>query len=265
MSDEPNIPESNTHASKSRDIGAGLRERWRPMLTVLLTLEVLVAIGFAGFFLGHHNKITGGRVTVSATGTIVATPDTVNFQIGFQSKAPSATAALNDNNRKIKAIEKSLLAHGIKKSDIQTTSLNLYQSYDNYGHPQGFGVDDTLSVTAHGVKLAGHAIGAAVSASGNGVSVSGVNFTVANTKALKSEARAAAMRHALQKASDLAKGGHSSLGSIVSITEDENQYYPVFAGTAYYKSAINGRPDVPLQPGNASVTVNVTVVYSLAH
>ena len=75
-------------------------------------------------------------------------------------------------------------------------------------------------------------------------------------------ARIRAIDNARLAAGQLAKAGGTQVTSIVKITDNENQssnvYYPPFAANTALKSS------VPIQTGSQPVTVQVTVIYSLA-
>ncbi len=110
---------------------------------------------------------------------------------------------------------------------------------------------------------AGAAIDAAARAVGNGVQLSGVTFSISNQSKFLASARARAIANAHTEASQIAKGGGTTVGSIVKVTDEENTGstgiilpYAEFAGAAAH--------NVPVEAGSQSVNVQVQVVYSLA-
>jgi len=243
-----------------------LWHNWIKVIAVLVSLEVIAAIGFVGYTIGHSGAGANSTITVTSTGSVSAVPDTVEFQIGLHTVRSDELLATEVNNRKVTALENALLrGKFVKKKDLQTSGLAFYQNTNYAGVPNGWAVDDTLDVTMHHVKLAGAAIESAVLAGGSGVVLNGVTFSITNKSSLMGEARSRAMHNAFTKASQLASAGNSSVGAIKRITDQESQYSPVFYGSSYVnavKAASAG--GVPVQPGSQSVSVTVTVIYSLS-
>ncbi|MGH9303353.1 MAG: SIMPL domain-containing protein [Acidimicrobiales bacterium] len=205
----------------------------------------------------------GATITVSGSGSVQGTPDTVSFSIGVQSNAVSANGALSDNNARTAALEASLEAHGVTKADMQTSDLNIWPNYNN-GDLTGFSADDTLNVTMHRLSTAGAAIEAGAEAVGNGVQLNGISFSISNQSALLAAARAKAMRSAATQASQLAEGAGLALGGVVRVTDQEGTPSPEFYGASSFTD-VAGRAalPVPIQAGRQPVSVQVKVVYLL--
>jgi hypothetical protein len=188
----------------------------------------------------------------------------MSFQIGVQTVATSAAAALNENNIKMKALEASLLKNGVTKKNLQTDGLNVYQNTNNSGTVTGYTVSDNLNVTTHNLQKAGTLLGAAANTVGNDIQLSGVTFSISNESAVLAKARAAAMRNAHTEAAQIAKGGGTTVGQIVKVTDQENT-----GGTGivmpFAEAAAKMATSVPVEAGSQSVNVQVEVVYSLAN
>jgi uncharacterized protein YggE len=228
----------------------------------MVTALVVAAVGFAGVALGHSKGRAASTITVTGSGTVQGVPDTINFQIGVSTVSPTATAALSENDNKVRALEAALLKNGVTRKEMQTSGLNIYDNTNNQGVVTGFTVQDTLNVTMHKVQRAGTAIDAAAQAVGNGVQLNGVSFTITNDSSLLRAARIRAIDNARLAAGQLAKAGGTSVTGIVKITDNENQssgiYYPPFAANTALRAS------VPIQTGSQPVNVQVTVIYSLA-
>ena len=261
MSDNTNTE----HQAHSHAGGRSIRPR--PRLTgwilTMVTALVVVAVGFVGVELGHSKGGANSTITVTGSGTVQGVPDTINFQIGVSTVNPTATAALSENDNRVRALEAALLKNGVTRKELQTSGLNIYENTNNLGAVTGFTVQDTLNVTMHKVQRAGTAIDAAAQAVGNGVQLNGVSFTITNDSSLLKAARIRAIDNARLAAGQLAKAGDTHVAGIVKITDNENQnsgvYYPPFAaGEALHAS-------VPIQTGSQPVNVQVTVIYSLVN
>src|SRR5665213_2776941 len=174
---------------------SGRRPRLTGWILTMVTALVVVAVGFVGVALGHSKYGATSTITVTGSGTVQGTPDTINFQIGVSTVNPTATAALTDNDNKVRALEAALLKNGVTRKEMQTSGLNIYDNTNNQGVVTGFTVDDTLNVTMHKVQRAGVAIDAAARAVGNGVQLNGVSFTITNDSSLLRAARIRAARN----------------------------------------------------------------------
>lgn len=230
-------------------------------VTVLVAVLVVAAVALAGVALGHSQSSPKATITVTGSGTVQGTPDTLNFQVGVNTVASDAATALAENNARVASVESALLGHGVTRKELQTSGLDIYENTNNSGVVTGFTVDDILNVTMHRLSNAGAAIDAAAHAAGNGVQLYGITFSISNQSKLLGAARARAMQNARTEATQVASGGKSSVSAIVRITDQENSsssnvIYPL--GTAQPSAS-----KVPIQAGSQSITVQVTVVYAL--
>ena len=239
------------------------RGRMGLRLAIVAIVVILVAgLVLASVALGRSSSSKVATINVTGSGTVQGTPDTLNFQIGVQTVAASAAAALAENNTRMSSLEAALLGNGVTRKNLQTSGLNIYQNTNNAGQVTGFSVVDDLNVTMHKLKLAGAAIDAAARAAGNGVQLNGVTFSISNESKLLAAARAKAMRNAHDEASQVAAGGGASVGSIVKVTDQENTspnvVYPFAAATS-----LKAASGVPIQAGSQSINVQVSVTYAL--
>ena len=240
----------------------GRRPKLASWFLLMVTVLVVVAVGFVGVVLGRSSNTKAATVTVTGSGTVQGVPDTINFQIGVHTVSATATAALDQNTAKVYALEAALRRDGVTNKEMQTANLNIYENTDNNGNVTGFSVDDSLNITMHNTKRAGAAIDAAAHAVGNGVVLNGVSFSITNQSKLLAGARERAMKNAHLAASELANAGGTRVTTILRVTDQENQGsnfpYPLATGQSSFKAA------VPIQAGTQPITVQVTVVYSMA-
>ena len=229
---------------------------------LVIFAAVIAAIALIGESLGHSSSSPGATISVTGSGTVTGKPDTMSFEIGVQSMAASAKAALAENNTQMGQLESSLLSHGIVKKNMQTSGLNIYANTNQAGAITGFTVQDNLNVTTHKLNSAGAALDAAANAVGNNVVLNGVTFSISNQSKLLASARARAIQNAHTEATQIAKGAGTTVGSIARVTDKENTgtggvFYPV----ATSLKAASG--SVPIQSGSQSINVQVSVVYHL--
>jgi len=234
------------------------------MALLIVFAAVIAVIAFVGETLGHsHSSAGAATITVTGSGTVTGTPNTVSFQIGVSTTARSAAAALRQNNVKTSAMEHSLLTNGVTKKNLQTSDLSIYDNTNSSGAVISFTVSDQLTVTMHDLAKAGAAIDAASNTAGNGVQFSGVSFSISNQSKYLARARTKAMQNARLEASQIARGGGTSLGSIVKVTDHENTGSTgiILPFTQFASAAAKS---VPIESGSQSLNVQVTVVYALA-
>lgn len=202
----------------------------------------------------------GATISVTGSGSVEGTPDTVSFSIGVHTSAGSATSALEANNAQVQRLMGILGHHGVVASDMLTSSLAIYDNTNSGGAVTGFSVDDQLDVRMTDIGAVGGAIDSAAQAVGNGITLSGISFSISNQSHLLARARAAAMASASTEATQVARGAGLQLGPIVKVTDEENSssgpIYPAYAATASGSS-------VPVAPGRQPISVQVSVVYQL--
>jgi uncharacterized protein YggE len=233
-------------------------------LVGLVAVLVLLAVGFAGAALKHSGKSSPNTISVTGTATVKGTPDTVTFEIGMETVNANASTALSMNNSRVAALEAALMKNGVTKKEMQTSNLNISANTNNMGVVTGFTVDDDLNITMHNLKKAGSAIEAAAQAGGNGVELNNITFSISNDSKLLARARANAMRNAHTEASNIASAGGTSLTGIVKVVDQENQS-SVYPSPVAFSAAAAELKSVPLQSGSESLSVQVSVVYSLAN
>lgn len=253
-------PETSTSGSSREQHSP---QRTRALLSGVLLILLLVSVVFSSIALTRSSRSKApATITVTGSGTVQGTPDTVSFQIGVNTVAKSASGALTDNNVRVNGLISNLKSHGVVAKDLQTSGLDIYANYNNRGDITGFTASNNLDVTMHSINKAGAAIDAAARAAGNGVQLNGLTFSISNESSLLQKARVAAMHNAYSEASQVANAGNTSIGSILRITDQENVSSPpvIFKTLAPIATGVNS---VPLQAGSQSVNVQVTVVYTL--
>jgi uncharacterized protein YggE len=204
----------------------------------------------------------GARITVTGTGTVSGSPDQLMLYMGVQTNGSSVGAALQRANRTVGAVTQALARTGVRASDIQTSGLSIQPDYpSNSAVPAGYAVSESIDVTLRALAAAGTQISAAARAGGNATQVDGVSLNLNDTSSLLSAARAKAAADARTKAAQYARALGTSLGPVVSVSEQHPApVLPMFAAP----SAGRATPSpVPVSPGSQQVTVTVTAVFAL--
>ena len=201
-------------------------------------------------------------LTVTGNGKVFLTPDIANISIGVHTEGKDAAEAVSSNNAQTQKVIEVLKGMGVEAKDIQTTNFSIYprQEYDNNGNLTGitYVVDNTVYVTVRDLGKIGELLNTVVQSGAN--SISGIQFDVADRVKAHSEARKAAVDNAQAQAEELAQAAGVKLGPVQSIMVSSSTPVPV----AQSRQALAaGAAEVPISPGQLSLSVDVTVVYEI--
>ena len=204
-------------------------------------------------------------ITVSGEGVASLQPDTAVVSLGVSVVKGTAREARDSAAQSMAALLESVKSNGVDEKDIQTTQFSLNPEYSYGGSVPvltGYRVTNTVSVKVREIDRVADVLDKAVEAVGDPLQISGVSFTVDDTDAVLSDARAAAMNQAKAKAQQLAELGGVTLGAPVSIIETSgNVQLP-----PYYFAGANEAADyqkTSIQPGELEITVSVQVTYAV--
>lgn len=206
------------------------------------------------------------RVTVMGKGEVSGSPDTAHVNIGVETEDKQAEEAMEENNIRATEIISSLKEIGVEDKDIQTSNFSIHSIHDDKGRKvTGYRVNNIVSVTIRDLEKAGELLDEVVKVGAN--NIHGMSFSVEDPSELLEEARAKAMENAKEKASQLAEGGDTEVGKVLSITEGGGSQvvfdrvdYGLGMGSARMESA---EPRAPVQPGEQTFTAQVQVTFEL--
>ena len=202
-------------------------------------------------------------VVVSGLGKVSGTPDVLRLQLAVEVRRPNVSTALRDANAVQSRVRGALRADGVEAKDVQTADVSVSPSYDQKGRPNGYVVSESTVVQLRELSSAGRTIGDSVAAGGDAVRVQGVSFTLEDNAALLDKARDAAFADARSKAERYAQLAGRALGQVELVDEQAPSgdrplpYARADLAMAAPSSA------VPLDAGQAQVSVSVTVRWSL--
>jgi len=203
-------------------------------------------------------------ISVSGRGEVFGTPDTLTVTIGISVGKPTVSEAVDVAARRATDLIAALQGLGVAEDDMQTSNYSIYPEYDYRENETpritGYRVDNTLNVKIRDLDRAGEVLDAATAAAGDEVRVNGVSFVLEDNDALLVAARAAAWEDAKTKAEQLAELAGVTLGAPLTIAET------VGGGPVpYYARAEAAAGDVatPIQPGQETVSVDLTVTFAI--
>lgn len=246
------------------------RRRRLAIATAAATATVLAGAGVAAATLSAGTAAAAGSpvgtVTVDGTGQVTGTPDVLTVTEDVTETAANVTQALQAANDDVQRVTAALARDGVAAADIQTSTVNISSDDGSNGVPDGYQVDEGVTVKLRDLSTAGRAISDSVAAGGNATRLGGVGFDVNDETTLLNQARDAAFADAKAKAQRYAQLAGRSLGVVRTISETLTGG-PVFYGSAAGASAAEvptAVPSpVPVNPGQQQVSVNVTVSWAL--
>jgi uncharacterized protein len=207
-------------------------------------------------------------LSVNGSARVMLTPDIAYIYIGVHSEDEDAAQAVAENSESTQEVIDALIAAGIAERDIQTTNFSVYprQDFGPTGEPldtMSFIVENSVYVTLRDIEQIGELLNVAVSAGAN--SISGISFDVEDKSAALSDARGRAIADARAQAEELAEAASVSLGAIHSISTYSSMLPQPFYGYGLGGAAMERAValDVPISPGQMTITMEVNVVYEI--
>ena len=176
-------------------------------------------------------------INVSSVGTVKVTPDAVRLNASVSNISKVSKDALAGANVAASKFRAAILANGIDKKYLASTTLTVYPEY-NYTQDAGnvligYRASQSFEVVIRNVAKAGEIVDAVVASAGDLLAINGVTpFIYDNTKATEA-ARNTAVKNAKAKALSYAKLLGVKLGSITYLQESSApSSYPIMMAQA---------------------------------
>lgn len=204
-------------------------------------------------------------VTVSATGTVSATPDEASIATGVSNEAKTAREALSKTNAGMKKLIDELKGKGIEGKDIQTSQFNIepVYVYPKEGQPPqltGYRAHNMVSVRVRDLDKLGEVLDQLVTTGAN--QMNGLSFNVSKAETLKDEARKEAMANALRRAKLYAAAAGAEVGEIVQISEEVVTSGPQPMAFKQVRG-MAAEASVPVERGSQELEARVTATWKL--
>ena len=196
-------------------------------------------------------------ISVSSIGTVKVTPDAVRLNASVTAISKTSKDALATANIAADKFRKAILANGIAKNYLQSTTLTVYPEY-NYTQEAGnvligYRASQSFEVVIRNAAKAGEIVDAVVAGAGDALSINGVTpFVYDNSKATEA-ARISAVKSAKSKAASYAKLLGVKIGKVIWLQESSApSSYPVMMATAKSDA---GATQIDLGQQDVSVSV----------
>ena len=203
-------------------------------------------------------------ISVSSVGTVKVTPDAVRLSASVSNIAKVSKDALAAANLAASKFRAAILANGIDKKYLASTTLTVYPEY-NYTQEGGnvligYRASQSFEVVIRNAAKAGEIVDAVVASAGDLLAINGVTpFVYDNTKATEA-ARNSAVKNARAKAVSYAKLLGVKIGKIIYLQESSApSSYPIMMAQA---KALDESTQIDL--GQQDVTVSVATRWSIS-
>jgi len=245
----------------------------------LLALVVVLAVAVA-YLLGNEGNSAQaastqdaasgarpGTMVTTGTGKTFGVPDELAFTVSVGLVRPTLDEAMSAADDRMSAVLATLDRLGVRRSDVQTTGLQMNAVYDYhpYSPPtlRGYHVSQRAQVLVRDLASGGRAVGAVVRTGGNDVRVSGLGLRIADPDSLLAKSRTAAVEEATAKAQQYAAATGQTLGPVMSLREVRASApapRPIGFRSA---TALDAAKALPVRAGKDTLAVTVRIVWSL--
>lgn len=202
------------------------------------------------------------QITMSGVGEATGTPDLLTARLSLQGHGADVSTALNQASTAARKVTDTLTAAGLSRTDIATTGVRLNPRYGDDRRIVDYTATESMTVRIKDLSKASQLLADAVNAGGDATRIDSVGFDIEDDAALKKVARDKAFSQARNHADQYAALSDGHLGAVLSVTEsptgDTGPAPRTFAAPAPAMADA-----VPLEPGEQSVQVAVTVVWQL--
>lgn len=209
-------------------------------------------------------------VRLQGEGVVRVAPDQAEVSFAVVTEDDESEVAVEENNRRMEEVVEYLKNEGIEEENIRTGDFNVRPMEDWSRDPEtgestrtihGYRVNNTVEVEITDLEKAGVIMDGAVRAGAN--RVSRFNMVVSDEEEYKREARQEAIRKAQEKGGQIASDLGVNLGRILSFSEDAARPPMIRAGLEVMEEDDVAPGEVPIEPGESEVRVNVTMEYEL--
>ena len=212
-------------------------------------------------------------VTVVATGSVAATPDTAFVTLGMDTAGKSLADTQRQNSAVIQKVLERLRELKIEKERIQTAAFTVSPQYkpppkrpsDSPPAPPeivGYMISNTITIEVRDVEKVGAVIEEVLSAGAN--HFHGLRWALRDEQQARLNALKIAAGKAREKAAALSEAVNVKLGRLVNVTEGSQVVHPTpRLGRAM--AAFEGPSvEVPISSGEMKVEATVTLIYEIA-
>ena len=199
-------------------------------------------------------------VTVTGTGTRKVAPDSAVVRLAAVGRGAGVAEAYVAMTAAATTLTEVAGRH-VEERRIGSTGITVWPTHDREGRPDGFEARHAFAIGCDDLAGAGAMLSELAREVGDGLVIDSVGLEVTEDHGAEGKAREAAFADARERAAALARMAGAGLGAVRTIVEGDATGGP--SPTA--KLAMMRDSGGGLEPGEASVTVAITVVWELVH
>ena len=210
-----------------------------------------------------------GRIRIIGRASIEVAPDFVTVRVGVSNKAPSPTAALDQNSAIARKIIDFATKFGVDERDIQTDAVNLAPTFKTVREPggatrqepDGYAASNAVRVKLSDLSRLGTFMRQVLDQ--GATNIGGVQFGLSNPDKAVDEARLKAVEDAVRQARQLAGAAGIKLGKILEIVHPPRAEYQAGSGVADLALRRAPRAAVPIEAGTLEVGTAVEITWAI--
>lgn len=202
-------------------------------------------------------------ISVTGSGHAEGSPDTARVHVGVSVLGRSMAEASEHAAQAMEGVLAAARGKGVDGDSLQTAAYRSHPEYDHSGRARrlaGYRVTNTVRMRIRPIELTSTLLEAVTTAGGDAVNIDWMAFEVEDPTALEREARAAAWRDAMDKATQLAVLAGTKLGPVRSIEETiGGRPRPL----ALERSALAADAGPPIESGSQRVEISLAVTFDI--
>ena len=200
-------------------------------------------------------------VTVTGTGTSKVAPDTAVVRVAAVARGAAVAEAYEAMSASAGSLVEVVARH-TEERRIASTGITVWPVHDREGRREGYEARHAYAIGCADLAEAGAMLAELAREVGDELAIDSVGLEVTEDHGAGDKAREAAFQDARERAAALARMAGAGLGAVQTIVE-------VGAGQGgpgpMPKAAMMRDSAGGLEPGEASVTTSVTVVWELVY
>ncbi len=242
-----------------------------------IVLAILCMVGIDGALADevHHDPPT---LMVSEEGRVQLAPDKAVVHLSVETAGESLEKVQEDNRERMEKVMTRLQKLGIKKEQIQTSSLTVTPQYPPRPRRQanqpivpqvpkiiGYTVSHSLAVEVLDLTIVGRVVDSALKAGAN--RFSHIGWALQDNRPARIKALKSAAEKAREKAQTLARALNVQLIQLLAVTEGGTAPIPQRStrGRAMMSMVMEDAGSVPVSPGELTVRASVSLMYEIGN
>lgn len=196
-------------------------------------------------------------VTVTGTGTSKVAPDSAVVRLAAVARGAGVGEAYEAMSTSAASVVEVAARHTDQRR-IASTGITVWPQHDHQGRREGFEARHAYAVGCADLAAAGAMLGELAREVGDALAIDSVGLEVTEDHGAGGKAREAAFHDARERAAALARMAGTGLGAVQTIVEGDAGRGGPMPVAAMMRDSGGG-----LEPGEATVTASVTVVWEL--